>query len=47
MLNVSEMAKDMAIVDMECEWETVPGFRMVPFLMALSDGTETLQCLQK
>jgi len=37
-LNISEMAKDTAIVTMEGEWETVPkSFRMVPFSMILSD----------
>jgi len=37
MLNISEVAKDTAIVSMKGKEETVPSFQMVPLSMILSD----------
>jgi len=37
MLNISEMAKDTAIVTINCQLETVSNFWMVPVWMILSN----------
>jgi len=36
-LNISEMAKDMAIVTMKCEYETIPKLANGTVLVTLSD----------
>jgi len=37
MLNISEMAKDVAIVIRKANTKLYPSFQMVPFSMTLSD----------
>jgi len=42
-LNISEMAKDTAIVTWQANRKPNPSFQMVPFSMTLSDLLPTLQ----